>query len=93
MKNKKKNAETYHIEFPCNYPIKIIGTFDDDFQEHVCRLTSIHAPGFTDKDVTVHMSGKGNYCSVNITITATGEDQLKALHKELMGHSLVKMVL
>lgn len=87
------DVDSYRIEFPCAYPIKIIGTYHDQFQELVCRLTTIHAPGFTDQDISVHMSGKGNYCSINITITATGEDQLKALHKELMGHDMVKMVL
>jgi len=85
--------DSCRIEFPCEYPIKIIGTFHDEFQELVCRLTTIHAPGFTEKDISLRMSGRGKYCSVNITITATGEDQLKALHKELMGHDMVKMVL
>ena len=88
-----KDDGAYRIEFPCEYPIKIIGTYHEEFEEVVCRLTTVHAPGFTEKDISVHMSGKGKYCSVNITITATGEDQLKALHKALMDHEMVKMVL
>ncbi|MBV1907415.1 MAG: DUF493 domain-containing protein [Pseudomonadales bacterium] len=85
--------DSHRIEFPCDYPIKIIGVYHEQFKEVVCDLTTAHAPGFTEKNVAIRMSGKGNYCSVKITITATGEAQLKRLHKALMSHDMVKMVI
>ena len=83
----------YKIEFPCEYPIKIVGVFHEEFELTVRQLTARHAPGFTDDDVSVRMSGQGKYCAVTIMITATGEPQLKAIHADLMAHTMVKMVL
>ena len=85
--------EPYRIEFPCAYPIKIVGVYHNEFELVVRQLNEKHAPGFSEDDISVRMSSKGNYCSVTITITATGEAQLKRLHQELMGHERVKMVL
>ena len=87
------DTENCRIEFPCAYPIKIVGVYQADFETRVRKLTEQHAPGFKDSDVNVHMSKKGNYCSVNISITATGENQLKQLHKTLMSYEWVKMVI
>lgn len=81
------------IEFPCSYPIKIVGENRDAFTEQVVALTRLHAPEVTDDDVRVKASRAGTYCSVTVMIQATGEVQLKALFETLKGHPLVKMVL
>lgn len=87
------DAEGPKIEFPCDYPIKIVGENRDAFTEQVIELTRLHAPDLRDADVRVRASREGTYCSVTITITATGEAQLKALFETLKEHPLVKMVL
>ncbi len=52
-----------------------------------------HAPEITDEHVKVRASRAGNYCSVTITIRATGEAQLRELHETLKTHPLVRLVL
>jgi putative lipoic acid-binding regulatory protein len=38
-------------------------------------------------------SRAGKYCSVRLSITATGEPQLRALHRALLEEPLVKLVI
>lgn len=86
-------TELLKIEFPCDYPIKIIGVSNTDFRETVVKIVRSHAPNLNDDSISERASRNGNYCAVNLSIIATGEPQLKALHKELMAVPLVKMVL
>lgn len=82
------------IEFPCeDYPIKIIGFSDPAFKEVVLNVVERHAPGFDASRLKIAESGKGNYQSITLWITATGPDQLSELNKDLRLSKLVKMVL
>jgi putative lipoic acid-binding regulatory protein len=73
--------------------VKIVGESDDDFAREIIELTRRHAPEITDADVTTKPSRAGNYCSVTITIRATGAAQLRDLHETLKAHPLVRLVL
>jgi uncharacterized protein len=81
------------IEFPCAYPIKIVGDNDAAFVATVVALTRRHAPEITAENVEVRESRAGNYVSVTITIRATGEAQLRALHASLQTCAHVRLVL
>ena len=82
------------IEFPCDdYPIKVIGTSDENFAASVAAIVLRHDESFAQSSLETAPSSKGNYLSVRLTIRATGERQLKALHQELMAHPNVKLVL
>ena len=80
------------IEFPCDYPIKVMGTAASDFEVFVCDIMGKHA----EIDVTsikMKESSKGTFQSVTISITATGKPQIEAIYEELMKSGRVKMVL
>lgn len=81
------------IEFPCEYPIKVLGRSGDDFESIIFDVVESHAPGFDRETITMNVSRKGTFSSITITITATGVDQLDALHKELLATGIVKMVI
>lgn len=82
------------IEFPCkNYPVKVVGKGSDDYREAILAIFDIHAPDYDPAKIKVRDSGKGNFQSLTIFITATGVDQLTALHKALSAHKLVHMVI
>ena len=85
--------ETPAIEFPCDYPIKIVGENQADFEASVVELTRRHAPEVSDDQVSVRASRRGRYASVTIVIRATGEPQLKRLHADLKRHPAVRLVL
>ena len=80
------------IEFPCEYPIKVLGRNVEQLRSVVIAVFERHAPGFDQESILVKESSKGTFHSINITITATGPDQLRALHKDLMATGLVQMV-
>jgi putative lipoic acid-binding regulatory protein len=62
-------------------------------QPAVLEIFDRHAPGFDRTTLVARGSRKGNFVSLTITITATGPEQLQALHRDLMATGLVQMVL
>lgn len=86
-------TERPKIEFPCLYPIKVIGINHVKLKETVVQIVRRHAPDLLDESVTLRDSRGGNYRSVRFAIQATGEAQLKALHRDLLTQPLVKLVL
>lgn len=81
------------IEFPCEYPIKVLGRAGDHFHPLVVDIFERHAPGFDHSTILVKESSKGTFTSITITITATGPEQLRALHEDLMATGHVQMVI
>src|SRR5690625_7351979 len=67
------------IEFPCpDYPIKILGDAGEGLQQLVIQVMRRHAPDFDQTCLRVRNSRNGRYQSFTVSITATGEDQLRA---------------
>lgn len=87
------SEEPPKIEFPCDYPVKVLGRNVPEFRPVVLELFERHAPGFDQSTITVRDSRKGNFLSMTIVITATGPQQLEALHQDLRATGLVQMVL
>ena len=81
------------IEFPCQYPIKVIGSAGEDFAEVICEVVERHAPGVDTTTIDVKDSKNGRFLSLRLVITATGQEQLEALHRDLKATGLVHMVL
>lgn len=82
------------IEFPCpNYPIKVIGEAGEDFADLVIQVIGRHAPGLDSSTLVVRDSRNGRFLSVQVLITATGVDQLQAIHVDLRATGRVHMVL
>ncbi len=81
------------IEFPCAYPIKIIGDSAAGDVTRILQVVREHAPEVTPDQVTTRKSREGNFQSIRVTLQATGEPQLKALHEALMALPGVRMVL
>ena len=81
------------IEFPCLYPIKIIGVASTEFQAEVVTVVERHAGKISSDLIELQVSKKNTYVSVRITIAATGINQLQNLFDELKTLESVKMVL
>ena len=81
------------IEFPCAYPVKILGRQSDDFEALVLAVVHRHAPGYDAGTVSLRASRKGRFVALTVTITATGPEQLDALHRDLLATGIVQMVL
>ena len=87
------DREPPRIEFPCDYPIKVMGVATSVFQQEVLEVIHRHANPVPEHRITERASAKGNYLSVTVVIEATGEAQLKTIFRELMDQESVKLVL
>lgn len=81
------------LEFPCDFPIKIMGARVDEFAQVIVDVVRTHAPDFDPATVQMRPSSKGNYISLTCTIRAESQAQLDALYRALSSHPLVKVVL
>ena len=87
------DQEPPKIEFPCDYPVKVLGRSGEDFMEVIVEVFERHDPGFDRTAIAVRDSSKGTFTAVTIVITATGPDQLSALHEDLLATGRVQMVI
>lgn len=85
--------ETSLIEYPCNFPLKILGHTRPGFAQAVLAVVKQHAPDFDDASLAMKTSKKGKYLSVTCEIRATSREQLDALYQALCDHPMVVMVL
>ena len=81
------------LEFPCDFPLKIMGKAEDTLAQVILEIVTRHAPGFDGATMEMRASSGGNYVSLTCTVVATSKPQLDALYMELTSHPLVKVVL
>lgn len=81
------------LEFPCDFPLKIMGATREGFAQAIVEVVLKHAPDFDAAGVEMRPSKAGNYLSLTCTIRATSKPQLDALYRELTAHPWVKVVL
>jgi len=81
------------LEFPCDFPLKIMGKSEDQLAQIVLDIVTRHAPDFNATRMEMRASSGGNYLSLTCTIVARSKPQLDALYTDLSGHPLIKFVL
>ncbi len=81
------------LEFPCEFPIKIMGAAGEGFAQAVLEVVLRHAPDFDPASMEMRLSKAGHYLSLTCTVRATSQGQLDALYRELTSHPLVRVVL
>ena len=90
--NEVDSTETL-LEFPCDFPIKIMGEQRDDFAQTMIAIVQRHAPDFDAAQVEMRASSGGKYLSLTCNIRATSKAQLDALYREITAHAWVKVAL
>ena len=81
------------IEYPCDFPLKIMGKTQAGFAQTVLGIVQAHAPDFDGSTMEMKTSKGGKYLSVTCTIRATSREQLDDLYRALCDHPMVVMVL
>ncbi len=81
------------FEFPCEFPIKVMGEAADDFDAHVVSIIRKHVTDLPEGATRSRASSGGKFQSVTVTFTATSKAQLDAIYMELTACSRIKMVL
>lgn len=81
------------IEFPLDFPIKVMGAQHPEFAATILNVVREYAPATTEKHLRTRDSSKGNYLSATVTIRAESQEQLDNIYRALSAHPMVKMVL
>ena len=87
------SVEPSLIEYPCDFPVKILGHTQAGFAQAVVEVVKRHAPDFDAATLELRASKRRNYHSVTCVIRATSREQLDKLYQDLCDHPMVVMVL
>ena len=74
---------TPKLEFPCQYPIKVIGQKTDDFEQLVLKILRKHVKNLKKSSLISKPSKEGKYLAVTVTITAHSYEQIHAICADL----------
>ncbi len=81
------------IEYPCKFPIKVMGTKVDGLVHAITLITEQFDPAFDASTIELRESKGGKYLGVTVTVNATSREQLDELYRTLSTHPMVKVVL
>ncbi|MCL2298464.1 MAG: DUF493 family protein [Proteobacteria bacterium] len=86
-------SEESLLQFPCDFPIKVMGKNAEGFAQAIADIVVAHAPDFDPATMEMRPSKENRYLSLTVTVRATNKEQLDALYRALTAHPMVSMVL
>jgi putative lipoic acid-binding regulatory protein len=81
------------FQFPCDFPLKVMGRRSDDFRSLVVGIVQKHVGVVEADKIEERPSKDGNYLSLTCTFSAQSKAQLDALYMELTSCQNVLIVL
>ena len=81
------------FNFPCQFPIKILGLKSKGFDSTVLEIVGRHATDIKPASINNRLSKGGKYISITVTITARSQNQLDNIYQELSDCQEVLMAL
>ena len=81
------------IEFPCDFPIKVMGEAHEEFANLILGLIQQHLPAFDATRIEMRASTGGKYVSLTCTVLVDSKPQLDDIYRSLTAHPKVKYVL
>ncbi len=76
------------LEFPCDYPLKLIGRHTPEFREAVRAIVTRQPPQASATDAE-RISRDGNFLSMTCHVHVASRAELDALYRELHATGLV----
>jgi putative lipoic acid-binding regulatory protein len=76
-------AEDTLLEFPCRFPIKVMGAATDEFRSLALGIITRHFGELAASDIEERPSSGGRYLGLTITVNAGSKAQLDAAYTEL----------
>lgn len=86
-------ADDTLLEFPVDFPIKMMGRDTPEFRDTVRELVEKHTGPLADDAIQSSLSRNGRFVSVTITVTAQSREQLDNIYREVTAHENVLMAL
>lgn len=86
-------SEESVLQFPCEFPIKMMGKDTPEFRAAARALVENRVGAVSDNRVQASTSRNGRFVSVTVTITATSQQQLDDIYRDVTAHTDVLMAL
>lgn len=86
-------SELKLLEFPTDYPIKVVGRAGVLLRTEVDAIMQSHVADLDPQRTSERLSSNGNYLSITYTIVARSAAQVEALVAELAAEPHVIMVI
>lgn len=86
-------SDTTLLEFPCDFPIKIMGRESAAFRLLARGLVEKHTGPLDDSRVQSALSRNGSFVSITVTVHAQSQQQLDSIYREVTAHVDVLMAL
>lgn len=81
------------LQFPTDYPIKVLGRPSDEFRARVHAIMLKHAPDLNPSRMSERLSEQGNFLSISYVIEVQSREQVTALATDLSTCDQVLMVI
>jgi putative lipoic acid-binding regulatory protein len=81
------------LEFPCRFPIKMMGRVGNNFHQVAINLVEAHTGKLPDDAISEAHSSKGNFVSITVTIDAQSQQQLDDIYLSLTDHEDILVAL
>jgi putative lipoic acid-binding regulatory protein len=80
------------MDFPCVFPVKVMGANQEDFEHLVLEIIRKHAT-VAEGVVSTRLSRGGRFISLTIRVNAESQEQLDKIYRELSAQERVLMML
>lgn len=81
------------LEFPAEFPIKVMGRQDSDLRAQTLAIIERHAGQLPADRIRERASGDGTFLAITYTVLARDQPQLDAIYTELTACKSVLMAL
>lgn len=81
------------LQFPTDYPVKVVGRPSPGLRERIDAIVRRHAPSLTPERVTERPSANGNFLAITYLLHAESGAQVEALVAELTACEGVLMLI
>lgn len=87
------DSEETLLEFPCDFPLKVMGDDNSALRDFVRGVIDVHSASTPDSAYTEKLSRNGKFVSITVLIKADSKKQLDTIYSELSASKLTKYVL
>ncbi|OGT30934.1 MAG: transcriptional regulator [Gammaproteobacteria bacterium RIFCSPHIGHO2_12_FULL_35_23] len=81
------------LQFPCEFPIKVIGNNSETFEIEVLTIIKQYVRNLRENAIRTKPSKNSKYLAITITINAQSQQQLDTIYQALNQCPLVQIAL
>jgi putative lipoic acid-binding regulatory protein len=86
-------SEDSPLQFPTDFPIKVMGRTDGDLRPATREIVERHFGAVAQEHIAERISSDGNFLSLTYLVRAHSREQLDTLYRELTACKAVLMAL